>query len=793
MSTRPSPTLSPPRKRFRNIENIDSPGCNNPKSRSHPQTIGKTLSSLCDKLAVEEVINHSTPNDVNSFNGFPNVFAHARHLLKLGSTSDFVQEGILGRQKEMDKVQSFFATRFSWNLETAHPKQSLPLSKNPGSLYISGPPGTGKTHLMNSVLLNPNNEVCRKLRDLGIRVKFINCVSLAGSTGSKLLDQELWKKILDCLGDASDSLPTRTKATNMASQVEKSVMGENCSPCVIVLDEIDYLASSKMPLITSLFSLSKRAPKANFTVVGIANALDLTTRFTLKTYRSEYDPEPDLIHFSPFESNDMIDIVRQRLKHLCQSYQRCVFSQNLASPPALKLFTDPSLEPTTPSLNPLENKSSVPLFHPAALQLCAKKVSSVTGDLRTFLSILRKLLELAELNAVRNSEFLLKNTSGGQKSVLDTPTKMRKFTRIISTSQLAPDLANGRNSDNDWLNSRVKDPCAHYTPLTAPKVSPGEVIKYLKCSGILDQPSFNASESECSKKLQDLNLQQALVLVCLCVGWSREAEDENFTNDYTIGRGRAYEVYCDCLRPKDDYRLSSSRHANLFNIGIKPVSESEWTDLLESGLQSRGLVNLQSQLRSGASSVSATPTKKFGTSPTKIANSSPLKSPSKSRHVFFQRSLLSTPTKPKSTMFNSPLNSMNTLSPSQSRSKYDVDQILPVHSISILIKCIQSLAQPCGNDYENVDIANSNGLEGKPQFSKEIISLLNQLLIVEEKRMRKSKKRKLGSGIDLISNTLVNPIGSMKRTLRDEDDENDEEAVIKERMVREIDEGSCRD
>ncbi|KAH9446345.1 hypothetical protein Pst134EA_030266 [Puccinia striiformis f. sp. tritici] len=760
---------SPVRKRLRAIENIQAKSGIS-KSRSVPQTLSKNLTSLCDKLVVQETPKQK-PLPYKSSSGFSNVFAHARHLLKLSSTDVISSEHFLGRSKELLKLKKFLVDRYE-NFPNSRPTgadSSSPSNLSPsGSLYISGPPGTGKTHMIKSVLLNDDHEVARALKNVGVKVHFINCVALSTSTGAtglssgtglNALDEQLWNHVAASLGISRPASVTSKHLTSRAL-VEKHVMDNKVTPSIIILDEIDYLAASKLPLITPLLALSQRSPNANFTVIGIANTLDLTTRLVkpLPSSTNDTQIEPELIHFTSFESSDLVDIAKQRLRHLYTSYAHSTGPDWPVSTPQ-KLFACSSSDVSTD-----QDANSIPLFHPAALQLCAKKVAAVTGDLRTFLSILRKLVESLEQNAIRNSQFL-EQSSGSQKSVLDTPTKMRKFTRIISTSQLAPDLA---GPENDWAKTKIIDPCTHFTPNTAPKISPSDVVKYLKTSGILDSPTFNTSQAECVKKLQDLNLHQSLVLVCLCVAWSRE-QDETHNTGCGVGRSQAYEIYRNCLKPTDGY---NSR--NTFNIGINPVSESEWADLLESGLQTRGLVSCPNE-RVGPSRPSTPSTSHSNNN----LGPSPFKSPSKRKQMAFQRSALCTPTKLKPIGFNSP-HSIHRPSPTKtSTNDRNSGQALlePVHSISILIQAIQSLA----NRTEEVPS------DDAPRFSPEIISILNQLLITEEKRSRVDKKRKAVHIED------VNTIGRKATFARLDDDDVDQENLVKGRMLTIDDEGSCRD
>jgi len=542
--------------------------------------------------------------------------------------------------------------------------------------------------------------------------------------------------------------------------VETHVTKNEVPRRIIILDEIDYLAASKLPLITPLLALSHKSPNANFTVIGIANTLDLTARLSKSSvfHTNDTQIEPELIHFTSFESTDLVDIAKQRLKHLYTSYAHSTGPDWSVSTPQ-KLFACSSSDTLLD-----QDPNSVPLFHPAALQLCAKKVAAVTGDLRTFLSILRKLVESLEQNAIRNSQFL-EPLSDNQKSVLDTPTKRRKFTRVISTTQLAPDLGR-RTCEDEWSKGQLKDPCAHFTPTTAPKISPSDVVKYLKTSGILETPTFNTSQAECLKKLQDLNLHQSLVLVCLCVAWSREQDECNYTG-YVVGKSQAYEIYRSCLKPGDRYGAR-----NTFNVGINPVSESEWGDLLESGLQTRGLVSCSNE-RGGPSRPSTPSTSQNN------AVQSPFKSPSKRKTGAFQRSALCTPTKLKPINFNSP-HSSHRHTPSKSTAHDGQVLLAPVHSIAVLIQAIQSLASRS----DQLPVA----ADDAPRFSPEIIAILNQLLVSEERRARVEKKRKATQ-----SDLLSDPLGHKAKFARLDDDEVDQENLVKGRLMSIEDEGSCRD
>ena len=194
-----------------------------------------TLSNgLGDKLVVQETPKASNISFKNP-TGFSNVFVHARHLLKISSTDVISSENFLGRSKELSKLKKFLSerylglTNFGSDLGDSSSTRTNAFA---GSLYISGPPGTGKTHMIKSVLLNNDHEVGRALHKAGVQVHFINCVALSASTGAtglcsgnglNALDEQLWHHVAACLG-ISRSASIKGKHVTSRALVEAYVM-----------------------------------------------------------------------------------------------------------------------------------------------------------------------------------------------------------------------------------------------------------------------------------------------------------------------------------------------------------------------------------------------------------------------------------------------------------------------------------------------------------------------------------------------------------------------------------------
>ena len=211
-------------------------------------------------------------------------------------------------------------------------------------LYVSGPPGTGKSALV--------SEVCRNVKGFkGVKTAYINCMSAENS-------KDVYGKLLEELvGDIEVE-------DGMSHLQAVFVPRKKCSGFVYVvtLDEIDHLLTLDLEVLYTLFewSLHKRS---RLILVGIANALDLTDRLLPRLKARNLKPQ--LLPFLPYTAPQIASVVSTKLK---------------------------SLLPNDPT-GPVDH---VPFIHPTAIQLCSKKVASQSGDLRKAFDIIRRTIDLLE-------------------------------------------------------------------------------------------------------------------------------------------------------------------------------------------------------------------------------------------------------------------------------------------------------------------------------------------------------------------------------------------------------------
>ncbi|KAK1062351.1 AAA ATPase [Friedmanniomyces endolithicus] len=211
-------------------------------------------------------------------------------------------------------------------------------SDSAGCLYVSGPPGTGKSALV--------DEVCGqcKVKD-NVGISTVNCMSVRNA-------KDLAQKLAEDLGLRENAGFDYLQSCFVGGEARES------HKYVVILDEVDRLVDMDLELLYSLFEWSMHA-SSRLVLIGIANALDLTDRF-LPRLKSR-NLKPELLPFMPYSASQIAEVLTLKLR---------------------------SLVPGT--------SSHLPFAQPAAIQFCAKKVAAQTGDLRKAFDICRRAIDLVE-------------------------------------------------------------------------------------------------------------------------------------------------------------------------------------------------------------------------------------------------------------------------------------------------------------------------------------------------------------------------------------------------------------
>ena len=269
-----------------------------------------------------------TPRTPSSSHSTQTVYKCARQLF----TRNAIPGPFVGREDEGKEVEAFLEAGLA--------------SKSGRCMYVSGPPGTGKSALV--------SEVCQRFQNIdGVRFAYVNCMSAKCSN-------DIYGRLMEELVGSDYEI----ERDQMASLKAMFLPKKRTSDCVylVTLDEIDHLLSVDLEILYTLFEWSLHR-SSRLVVIGIANALDLTDRFLPRLKARNFKPQ--LLPFLPYTATQIAAIITTKLKSL--------------------------------SLPDVATQSDyIPFLHPTAIQLCSKKVASQTGDLRKAFDIARRAVDLIE-------------------------------------------------------------------------------------------------------------------------------------------------------------------------------------------------------------------------------------------------------------------------------------------------------------------------------------------------------------------------------------------------------------
>ncbi|CAL5868459.1 uncharacterized protein PFLUO_LOCUS2685 [Penicillium psychrofluorescens] len=408
------------------------------------------------------------------------VYSQARQLFARGATSTT----LVGRDTERQKLVSFIEEGIR--------------SRKGGCLYVSGPPGTGKSAMV--------QEVCRDLDLSTVRVSHVNCVSMRAA-------RDVYSKLIQDFGEESEvfkkSEADRLKAMFLPSKKKEELF-------LVSLDEIDHLLmGGDSGVLQSLFEWSLHN-KSSLLLIGIANALDLTDR-SLPQLKAK-NLKPTLLAFLPYNAASIANVITSRLRSLLPAGTE----------------TDAKF---------------VPFLHPAAIQLCSKKVASQTGDLRKAFELIKRAIDVIEL---------------------ETQQKLEK--KKAEKSENTAILAENKNLASPVKGGSAPQAAAtmsSYTAVTAPRASIAHIAKV----------TSSAFGQGTVQRLQGLNLQQKAA-ICALIALERKRREGDIPSTPSKSRmaapsiKQAFDTYC-----------ALCRNDNI----LHPLTATEFKDVL-GNLETMGLV-----------------------------------------------------------------------------------------------------------------------------------------------------------------------------------------------------------
>ncbi|OAA82115.1 cell division control protein Cdc6 [Akanthomyces lecanii RCEF 1005] len=476
-----------PSKRKRTISQSSARNPVTPSTpRHHDVLAGYPTTPRHAVMSAGKLFKRMTPHSPLSPSTIQTVYHSARQLFARGAEPG----KLVGRDEERQQLTAF--------LERCS-------SDSPnGCLYVSGPPGTGKSAMITDLIQN-------YAQTDGVKSAYINCMSVKSS-------KDLYTTLLDGMDLQAEGM---TEVAAMEALQEAFYpTDENATTYLVTLDEIDHILTMGLESLYRVFEWSLHK-SSKLLLVGIANALDLTDRF-LPRLKSK-NLKPELLPFLPYTAAQVKNIITTRLK----------------------------------SLMPEGKDNYVPFIHPAAIELCSRKVSSQTGDLRKAFEICRRALDLIE-NETRS-----KHEEEARETMLQMTPSKRPLGENI----------NGAKTGGRSIVQIMGNSLKALTAETAPRASIAH----------LNKVTAAAFSNGTTQRLKTLNLQQKAALCALV------AYENHLRSKFKVGMpstpSKTQSLAPTVKKLFDAYCRLCTRDSVLH-----PLSSSEFREVMGS-LETLGLVN----------------------------------------------------------------------------------------------------------------------------------------------------------------------------------------------------------
>lgn len=335
----------------------------------------------------------------------------------------------------------------------------------------------------------------------------------------------------------------------------------DCS--VAILDEVDQLLTKDQEVLYKLFQWST-TEGSKLTLVGIANALDMTDRFLPRL--KARNCEPQLLNFNPYQVAEIRDIIMDRL---------------------FSVEDDTSKNSSSNKADEKGKPRVAPLMQRPAIELCARKVAAATGDLRKALDICRQTIEMVEVETKKKER--MERAQQGRPSALAPLSEIRIADMENRAAGGADRASLVRRSTAGSMAELANATIAHddFGPITlqdAPKVTVAHVQRALA----------SAFGSPMVQKMKGLNIHQQIILTVLVMkiqgGKTVDCEVGKVFDHFTttcrssnkigaLSRGE-YQDLINMLEANGLITLGKAKEDRLRKIGLVP-RESEVLDAIK--------------------------------------------------------------------------------------------------------------------------------------------------------------------------------------------------------------------
>ncbi|XP_017494603.1 PREDICTED: cell division control protein 6 homolog [Rhagoletis zephyria] len=222
-------------------------------------------------------------------------------------------------------------------------------------LYVYGAAGTGKTLTVNTVIQSLELTCDFKLIN-------VNCMSIETVSNfyRQVAEQYPSSPKKQKRNTRKNSSSDEDDSSNDLTRIKDAILQHN-NMTVMILDEIDQLKSKQNEVLRNIFQLPELT-KNKLILIGISNALNFTTA---NVWIKELDKSAFYeMRFMPYNKEQIAQIIDSRLK---------------------------------------SGNDENTLIDQAAINFCAMKISSLSGDIRKALDVCRQAVDMIETRSRRNT------------------------------------------------------------------------------------------------------------------------------------------------------------------------------------------------------------------------------------------------------------------------------------------------------------------------------------------------------------------------------------------------------
>lgn len=236
------------------------------------------------------------------------LLSQAAEFFSLAATcSDAKQNKLCGREKELERISNFV-------------REAICSTAGESSLFVAGPPGTGKTASVSAVIAQLQKERAKgDLKDFefvsvnGMEMRHPTdaYVKLWDAISEEKRPPNIAAKMLEQYFGDKKALTEITK--DKVVMYRESSLRKKRRLIVLLVDELDYLVTKKQEVLYNIFDWPTRKSRG-MVVIGISNTINLAENILLQKVQSRLGGAR--VIFQAYNTDQVLRILQNRLSYV---------------------------------------------------------------------------------------------------------------------------------------------------------------------------------------------------------------------------------------------------------------------------------------------------------------------------------------------------------------------------------------------------------------------------------------------------------------------------------------------